>query len=628
MSGIVGLLHTDCALVTLPEVRCLVESVALRGPDVQDAWCDGPMALGHTLLRSTRESKRERQPLSLDGQTWIVADGRVDGRGDLIRRLGEDGESELARSPDVELILRAYLRWGEACVERLLGDFAFAIWDRQRQRLFCARDQMGVKPFYYAHIGRRLLFSSTLESLHRHPAVSKTLNDLAIADFLIFGTNQDAASTSFQDIQRLPAAHTLTWAPRAGVSLRRYWTLPIEEPVYYRHDHDYVDQFTDLLREAVSDRLRTERVGIFMSGGLDSPALAATARDLLGVGAAADAVQAFTFVYDELIPDVERHYAGMAAQHLGIPIHYYTLDSPIDCTPPTGLRTPEPVGTPTNPGAELRCYSDTAGHSRVAFHGEGPDNAFLYEWRPHLRYLLRGGRWQQLATDAGKHLVGHKRVPLLPTIPRLIRDRLTAKPFESSLPEWMSADLVDRLQLEARWHDLNAKVASRHPVRPQAYLSFQSPLWQSMFESFEPSYTGVPLEVRHPYVDTRLLRFMLRVPALPWCRAKHLQRCMLKGVLPEPVRVRRKTPLRQSPDHARVRRHGLPPVHGGHLLSRYADLSRIRPSRLETVAGAEASLRLVGLGAWLRDLETHQTRNSEEEHGHGHKERIAAAGRW
>ena len=110
----------------------------------------------------------------------------------------------LASATDVELILRAYQVWGEDCVERLLGDFCFAIWDAPRRRLFCARDQMGVKPFFYAHLGSCFIFSNTLDCVRQHPAVSDRINDLAIADFLVYDMSQDPGATAFVDIRRLP----------------------------------------------------------------------------------------------------------------------------------------------------------------------------------------------------------------------------------------------------------------------------------------------------------------------------------------------------------------------------------------------------------------------------------------
>ena len=600
MSGIVGILRTDGGSVEGGLIQHLTDSLTPAGPDAQATWFAGPVAFGHALLRTTYESEHEQQPLSLDGRTWIVADVRLDARRDLVAALDGETETELTRAPDVELTLRSYLRWGEDCVDRLLGDFAFAIWDDRRRRLFCARDHMGVKPLYYAHVDGSLLLSNSLECLRRHPATSDRLNDLAIADFLLVGANQDPATTSFHDILRLPSAHTLTWS-EAGIALRRYWTLPIEEPVYYRQDHEYTDQFTELIRKAVADRLRTDRVGVFMSGGLDSPALAAAARNELGHEGTTDRVRAFTFLHNALIPDPERHYAGLVAGRLAIPIDYYALDERSAWAPSGGVGTPEPVEVGTDAGAKSRCYSDMAAYSRVAFFGEGPDNALEYEWAPYLIHLWRRRLWGRLVADAAKHLIAHKRVPLATTIPLIVRARRVSRDHAPSFPCWMAPELVTRLRLRERWHDLHAKANSPHPVRPMAYASLLTPLWQSLFEEFQPSYTGVALEVRHPYIDIRLLRFLLRVPALPWCRQKHLVRCALHGVLPEAVRVRPKTPLHRDPDAERVRRHGLPPVLPSRLLETYGDagtLSNLGPVNGEVL---QAALRFVALSYWLHD---------------------------
>ena len=122
--------------------------LAFRGPDAQEIWVDSNVGFGCALLKTTDESERERQPFTLDGRVWIVADARVDARHELAQELKAHRHQNL--SPDatgVEMILRAYQTWGENCVGHLLGDFAFAIWDRPKQRLFCARDHLGVKPF-------------------------------------------------------------------------------------------------------------------------------------------------------------------------------------------------------------------------------------------------------------------------------------------------------------------------------------------------------------------------------------------------------------------------------------------------------------------------------------------------
>lgn len=599
MSGILALLRTDGAPVEPQLAQRLTASMTLRGPDAQETWCGGRIALGHTLLRTTYEAAGEHQPLSLDGHVWIVADGRVDARRDLARAIGGETESTLLKAPDVELLLRAYLKWGDACVDHLLGDFAFAIWDGPRQRLFCARDHMGVKPFYYASVGQWLLVSSTIDALRRHPAVSDRLNDLAIADFLMFGFNQEHATTSFHDIQRLPPAHTLTWSAE-GPAIRRYWTLPIEEPVYYRKDDEYVDEFRALVREAVDDRLRTQSVSVFMSGGLDSSMLAATAQEVLRGGVNADPVQAFTFVYDSLIPDQERKYASMVAEHLGIPIRYYVQDERLGWHPPR-VEFPEPYLPPADSEPESRCYGDMAAHSRVALYGEGPDNALLYEWRTHLKWLLRQKRWGRLLLDVGKHLAAHRRIPLVPTIPRMLRERQEREALEPACPACLSPDLVKRLSLNERWRLQNAMPGSAHPNRPRGHASLLTAQWQSLFETYEPAYTQNALEVRHPYVDTRVLRFMLSVPAFPWCRAKYLLRRAMVGMVPEHIRQRPKQGLAADPFLEQSRRVGLPSVRLNEAVAAYGSSESIPGSSPSAVY---AILRFGELSRWTVQFES------------------------
>ena len=142
------------------------------------------------------------------------------------------------------------------------------------------------------------------------------------------GSNEDPATTTFADIQRLPAAHTASWSGE-GLRLRRYWTLPIDDLVHYPRPQDYTDRFLELLHVAVRDRLRTKRVGLYMSGGLDSSGMAVAACDLLRERPGTFSVEAFTAVYDRLIPDQERYYAGLVAKHLGIPIHFYACGQEI-----------------------------------------------------------------------------------------------------------------------------------------------------------------------------------------------------------------------------------------------------------------------------------------------------------
>jgi asparagine synthase (glutamine-hydrolysing) len=182
-------------------------------------------------------------------------------------------ESDAIVPNDAELILYAYEAWGEDCVKHLLGDYAFAIWDSRQRRLFCARDHFGVKQFYYAHLGSTFIFSNTLNCLRLHPAVSDELNEVAIGDYLLFGLNQDLSSTVFSDIYRLPQASHLK-ASISGKTIQRFWTAPTNGQIQFPNSEDYVERFKQLFSLAVKDRLRSNKISISMSGGLDSTSVA------------------------------------------------------------------------------------------------------------------------------------------------------------------------------------------------------------------------------------------------------------------------------------------------------------------------------------------------------------------
>src|SRR5439155_22508868 len=612
MSGIVGILHLDGAPVDRALLRRMTDFMTFRGPDEQRIWVDGNVGFGHTLLRTTFESEHEHQPLTLDGRVWIVADARVDAQADLIAKLNARVEHVKRGVPDVELLLRAYRVWGEDCIEHLLGDFVFAVWDRPRQSLFCARDHMGVKPLYYVSIGQTLVFSNTLDCVRLHPKVSDKLNDLAIADFLLFGLNLERDTTSFSDVRRLPPSHTGVWAvDRCAV--QRYWALPVEDPIYYGHDYEYVDHFRDLLHQSVSDRLRTNRVSVLMSGGLDSPGLAAVAADLLNDSCEGDSVVAFCSVFERLMPDSEPYYAKLAADHIGIPIRFFAIDRQTGWARPGSRHTPEPViDLPEDYLPRQDQYMAMASHGPVAFYGEGPDNALVYEWLAHLRWLTHQGRWGRAIGDVAKHFLQHRRVPLLPTFPQMLRDSRKRKAWEPSFPEWLEDELVERLRLRDRWRQSRVDLASPHPFRPRAYSSFVGPVWQDLFQYWEAPYTGTAIEVRHPYLDVRLLRFLLNVPAIPWCRKKQLLRRAFRGALPEELLTRPKTPLAKKPLFERAKLYGCPPVLAGSHIASYGRLAEL--SLNESMGSFHISFRFAALSYWLHSFELNKVITQKEEY--------------
>lgn len=608
MSGIVGILHLDGSPVERRTLQSLTDFLTFRGPDAQQVWTDGCVGFGHTLFKTTPESEGEHQPLSLDGATWIVADARLDARPELISKLNGESQSSLCIAPDAELLLRAYLAWGENCVDHLLGDFAFAIWDAPRKHLFCARDHLGIKPFFYSQKGSLLLFSNTLECIRQHPAVSDRLNDLAIADFLFLQYNKDPATTVFADIQRLAPAHTVTWSAD-GKQSRRYWTMPVDPILFLPRAEDYVERFNELLRQALADRLRSNQAGVFMSGGLDSTSLAASAAGVLRSRYPGNSTLLALTKADPEDP-ADKECAAAVAKAIDIPIRFFDWgeastdrdwqDAPLPAT--------EPVILPWEFAATRKLYREAASMSRVFLHGEGPDHGLLYEWQPYVTHLLAEGRYGRVLRDVFVTAMRVRKAAYSKTASARLAENngLAVQLRPREFPDWVNPNLESQYSLRERWEAkwLRPPAAeSLHPIRPVAYAAFQDPIWQAMFDEHDAGSTGAQVEVRHPYLDLRMLRFLLAIPALPWCKQKHLLRRAMRGVLPESVRGRAKETITWATMLARVSGSNGPPLDPVPELSTYVDTRRFPKEAPRDQWLLGCALRARSLNNWLQYLQ-------------------------
>lgn len=603
MSGILGIFERDGAPADLPLLHSLARFLSYRGPDAREVWSFGPVALGHTLLRTTQESLGERQPASLDGELWITADVRLDCRAELETQLDRAGRKVRRAAPDPELILHAYAAWGEKCVQHLRGDFAFAIWDARRKSLLCARDHFGVKPFYYAALGAHFLFSNTLNCLRLHPGVSDELHDAAIADFLLFGLNCDLAATTFRDIRRLPPAHFLR-ASAEGVRIERYWSAPTDGRIRYRRADDYVEHFQVLFQKAVADRLRTRAAGILLSGGLDSSSVAATARQLSANSTEPADLRAYTVTYQSLGPDRDGENARAVAEFLHMPIRCLPLgglglferwDDP-------ELHWPEPVDDPFFAGL-FDQFRAIAADCRVALDGEGSDNLLHFEMWPYARHLARRGEWWRLFVEALQYF--HVRPSPWPGIRRRLKEFFGRDSREPAFPPWFAPDFAGRMNLAARWRDYGLPhPMPSHPVVPAAHASLSLPQWSQMFEFADPGVTRCPVEVRYPFLDLRVVEYLLALPPFPWAFEKTLLREAMAGHLPESVRRRPKTPLSRDPLVEMLQRPEaawLDHVRWGEEIGRYVNRSALVPlSGEKNSEAARVAIRPLCLNFWLQ----------------------------
>ncbi|MBS0547250.1 MAG: hypothetical protein JSR24_05835 [Proteobacteria bacterium] len=528
------------------------------------------------------------------GPLAIVGDVRLDARGELLARLPA-GARDLS---DKALCLHAYVLWGERCVEQLAGDFCFALWDDKQGCLVAARDRLGIKPLFHARAGGAVLVSDSLDWIMGHAEVSRALDEVWIGDFLAAGLSLDFARTVRRDVARVPPAHLLK-VDAGGETVRRYWRLEIGDPVDL-HARQVPERFVELVQRAIGDRLPSSGpVGISMSGGLDSTTLAACAVAVTGDPAR---VVGECYQYERLMTDDEGRFATLAAERLGIRLRLTAVDD-LTYDPrwrERGLDTGEPLLS-----IVLRHHDDVlargmAAESSVWFYGEGPDNALHFDRDPYFAWLRARRDWGGF----GRAALDYARVKGMSgwgaTLGRALRRRDAGEARTPwALPNWIEPGFARRLHLAERIGDLGVYARDLHPWHPTAVGSFQDPIWPSLFDKLREGTGGGLFEWRHPFLDLRVLEFMIALPPVPWGWFKHLLRVAMRGRLPDEILTRAKTPLAVQPLLAALSDHPLPPLSGDGRLAAYVDARALSPDGGTQALSHKQLIAVHALDYWL-----------------------------
>ena len=349
MCGIAGILAVDDGVVEPGVLQRMNDRLSHRGPDGEafmlgagsfgqlqhsfarraaDASIDSPARVGlaHRRLAILDLSDRGLQPMqTADRRTWIVFNGEIYNHAEVRSVLEARGHRFTTRT-DTEVLLHAYVEWGEACLGELEGMFAFAIWDYIRGRLFCARDRVGIKPFYYATPRGYFVFASEIKALLAFPGCEPVPDDEAAVGFLIHANCDYGQRTAFRNIFALPAGHTLTIETATGnQAIRRYWA-PEPQTVSVRRDDEHIERLRSSLLATMRKHLISDvRAGSCLSGGLDSSTVVGMIgqiqRDTPEAAAAVgDRLYTFTSCYDNKAFD-EREYALTVSRGVGAAPH-------------------------------------------------------------------------------------------------------------------------------------------------------------------------------------------------------------------------------------------------------------------------------------------------------------------
>lgn len=411
MCGITGILKFDPGS-DVEERRLLAmrESLLHRGPDGAGLMVRGPVGFAHRRL-SIIDLAGGHQPMSNPASDiWITYNGELYNYRELRELLLRQG-CTFRTDSDTEVVLRAYEVFGESCVEKLRGMFAFAIWDGPRQQLFLARDRLGIKPLYYSIDDTELLFGSEIKALLAGSAAPPVFNRAILPEFLA-SRYVAGDATFFEGVRKLMPGHTLSWSAADGFRDRRYWQPPVAGADSAKPYREHVEEVRRGLEDAVQSHLVSDvPVGLFLSGGIDSTILAALMAPRVD-----GRVQTFSVGFREAAAN-EFHFARLAAEGIGAK-HREVLVSPEEffaALPKLIWHEDEPIAfTSSVPLHIISCLARE--HVKVVLTGEGADELFLgYDYRYRVTEKnLRLGSWFGRAAPAGLRAAVAKAVPKLP----------------------------------------------------------------------------------------------------------------------------------------------------------------------------------------------------------------------
>lgn len=600
MSGFAAIYNTDGA----PVDQCILNKMrgflASRGPDEQRVEILGPrrnVGLVHAAFHTTPEATLEHQPCTIDGTVWITGHLRIDARARLFKYLNSHDPSE-APATDAHLILRAYRAWGHNLVDRIIGDYSFVIWDDREQRFLAVRNHLGTRPLFYTRHGPTWIVSNTLNCIRLYPGTSDELDDVWIVNYLRQLRRADFETTVYRDIKRVPPGHLINVTPSGG-NIRRYWQLEIGDPIYYKRREEYHQHFRSLAMTVIADRFRAGKAGVAMSGGLDSPSIVAFLLQL--VGKDKNDILVNSTYFKKAVFDDEPDYVAIAAEYFGISVNMQCVDN-MTYDPQWWRRSwvpPEPCIRVLSHAARDSSQPDPFDKIRVLFTGDGPDDALLYDdWKPYLRWLLKRKRLLEFGSAVYSRLAAR---PLSERFTQLWRIRKSVTDYRTDYrPEWIRSDVLAELHKSACLEPAEANISNdRHPWHPIAVWHWRAPTWQDWFDSCDPGFGGRLVEMVSPYIDLRMLKFLLSVPVIPWCHSKLLMRESLQGLLPEALLTRKKTPLSGDPWVAVMTQHPFPSIPIPQELARFVDVSKI-PDRWGTSVEENRLLtKLMALQYWL-----------------------------
>lgn len=566
MSGIYGIIATNEAPVKKEWLSAMAQSLQHRGPDKQATWIEGSAGLGHLMLYTTPESRYETLPLSY--QHWVLtADARLDNRRELFGYL-QIPHSDQNTITDGLLILKSYEKWGERCPEYLIGDFAFAIWDKKEKCLFCASDPAGVRQFFYYKDADYFVFSTEIRAITKLDFVPIKLNDGKFQDYLLelWSSTEFKDQTYIKDIYSIRPAHWLRLAHNC-LQIENYWKPQTTKTIIFRDKQDYLFELRALIERAIDDRLRTDYpVGVTLSGGLDSSAIAViAARKLAQRGKTLFSASSVMPLNHTGIEEDDRAYIQLVLdQEKNIKPYFVTPQNKgaFDNLPEVINKTNCPVNSFYYlDDAISKCFQDNTS-ARVILSGYVGDGTVSNQATQAIYYLSKTGAfkkaWQlskqrsEVYKKSAFRIFTHDAFLLhLPeTLRHFIMRLYQGKP---AINLDLDSVCINKNYLsKEKQQIIDAQYKSQYSLKSDFFENIWSPT-NTWFDDGEmdvrPSY--FQQEDAYPYADRRIIDFLFNIPLEMfqwggWNRG--LFRHAMEGVLPPAIQWRL-TKGSYSPDY-------------------------------------------------------------------------------
>ena len=566
MCGIAGICQVDASPLT-PEagqwVKAMTDRMSHRGPDGEGQWSSGQVCLGHRRL-SIIDLSGGGQPMhSADGQMTVTFNGEIYNYAELKEQLTALG-GQFQTSSDTEVILEGYRIWGPDCLARFDGMFAFALWDNQQRRLFCARDRFGKKPFFYTVQHGRLYFASELTGIEQLRHLSLTMNPQAVMRYLAYEYVPTPHSV-YTEVQSLPPSHMLLLQD-GNLSISRYWDMPMPDESDNRSDNELCEELRFLLSRAVRRRMVSDvPLGVFLSGGIDSSIVAG-----LMARQSSTAIKTFSIGFSEASYD-ESRYARIVAKAFATDHHERVLSAEecADTLPGIISRMDVPMADASVAPTWL-LSGVTREKVTVALGGDGADEL----WAGYEHYIgFKVAQWYNAAPSALRKGIIEPLAQLLPSSAGYINPRLAVATFlrAAHAPAWQRVQtMLTAFTPDMQESILDSAFKAQQPGFLAAEVLFAPT--REHYDHWQPQNAATPLarafhvyarqfmlddilvkvdrcsmlhslEVRAPFLDKDAAEFAARLPVsrkLHGFKRKWLLKKAFAELLPDEILYRNK----------------------------------------------------------------------------------------